>query len=178
MTKICLGCEKEKDLDDFHKDAHGKLGRKSRCKECISSYMNGWSLRPGIKKKKRDWLSAWNRRSPEHRLINSARARAKKSGIPFALTVKDIYIPSVCPVLGIPLKKGEGKLHDNSPTLDRLVDSLGYIPENITVVSYRANRIKNNGTAEEHLKIYEWMISMLQCKQRATSHDEIQGLIA
>ena len=172
MKKICTDCKEEKDLEFFSADANGKMKKKSRCKDCISKYNQEWSLRPGIKDKKSNWQSDWNRRSPENRLLNSARARAKKSGIPFALKVEDIVIPLTCPVLGIPLKRGNGKLHDNSPTLDRLIDGNGYVPENITVMSYRANRIKNNGTAEEHLKIYEWINSMLQYKHTDLIHEE------
>lgn len=33
----------------------------------------------------------------------------------------------------------------------------GYVKGNITVISNKANRIKNNGTAEEHEAIAKWL---------------------
>jgi hypothetical protein len=36
--KVCRGCGVEKDLDEFHKSEKGMLGRKSRCKECLTRY--------------------------------------------------------------------------------------------------------------------------------------------
>lgn len=38
MTKTCTKCGVEKDLSEFSKDAHGKYGVKSRCKQCIKEY--------------------------------------------------------------------------------------------------------------------------------------------
>jgi len=35
-SKVCTKCKIEKDLDSFHKCKHGKYGRVSRCKECLS----------------------------------------------------------------------------------------------------------------------------------------------
>lgn len=35
-TKICKTCGRELPLDEFRKDAHGSLGRKAHCKECMS----------------------------------------------------------------------------------------------------------------------------------------------
>lgn len=64
--------------------------------------------------------------------------------------------PSVCPVLRIPIICG-GSRTDNSPSLDRFDNDKGYTPENVRVISWRANRIKNDGTIEEHEKIVSYM---------------------
>ena len=91
-------------------------------------------------------------------MLYKAKERANISGIPFDLLEKDIFIPEVCHVLGIPMYRGtNGKLHDGSPTIDRLVPSLGYVKDNISVISHRANRIKQNATIEELEKIVQWM---------------------
>ena len=55
----------------------------------------------------------------------------------------------LCPYLGVPFAE-EG---DYVPTLDRVKPELGYVPSNILVVTKRANRIKNNATWAELLKI-------------------------
>ena len=52
---------------------------------------------------------------------------------------------------------GTMKERDSSPSLDRVVPSLGYIPSNVAVISHLANRIKNTGTAEQHRRIADWM---------------------
>jgi hypothetical protein len=53
-------------------------------------------------------------------------------------------------MLGIPLYPTTGKCaHANSPSIDRLDSRKGYTPENIVVISHRANTIKGNATPEE-----------------------------
>lgn len=100
-----------------------------------------------------------NRDNPEKVLFESARVRARHKGVPFTITLADIAIPSVCPLLGIPLEKGEGKIQDASPSLDRVRSELGYTPDNVAVMSVLANRIKNSGTVEQHRRIADWMDS-------------------
>ncbi len=90
-----------------------------------------------------------------------AKRRAKASGVPFSLQKGDVEAvwpaDNLCPILGIELCFGTESGHDNSPSLDRLVPELGYVPGNVTVMSARANRIKDVGTAHEHRMIAEWM---------------------
>lgn len=84
-------------------------------------------------------------------MLANAKQRAKAAGVPFALTLQDIIIPTHCPVLGIPLVRQLGRQGgcDASPSLDRIVPSLGYVPGNTVVVSRRANRIKTDASIEE-----------------------------
>jgi hypothetical protein len=91
--------------------------------------------------------------SPEANLIRWAKFRATKQGIPFDLVKEDIKIPKECPVLHIPLVVGVRKSHANSPSLDRIVPSLGYVKGNIHVISHRANQIKSNATPEELIAV-------------------------
>lgn len=52
-------------------------------------------------------------------------------------------------MLGIPLFVGGSGGGDNSASIDRVRPELGYVPGNVVVMSLKANRIKNNATAEE-----------------------------
>lgn len=63
----------------------------------------------------------------------------------------DIEIPEYCPLLGIKLNKhvGEGEAKFDSPTIDKLIPSLGYTKGNVWVISRRANMIKSDATLEE-----------------------------
>lgn len=104
-----------------------------------------------------------NRRHRESRasdvvgtLLEKARERARRKNIAFKLKRDDIKIPDVCPVLGIQLRKAVGMVDDNSPTLDRVIPSLGYVPDNIIVVSWRANRLKSDASIDELARIYSF----------------------
>lgn len=88
-------------------------------------------------------------------LLRIIKSRCKKTGVAFDLQNEDITIPTVCPVLGIPLEYGSTN-RDNSPSIDRIIPSKGYIPENVIVVSKRANKIKNDATSHELFKVYDF----------------------
>lgn len=90
-------------------------------------------------------------------MCHNAKVRAKRHNIPYDLDWRQIKIPKLCPILGIPLKRGKGKAHDNSPSLDRVKPKLGYVEGNIVVMSHRANTLKSNGSAEEHEAVAKWL---------------------
>jgi len=100
------------------------------------------------------------RTNPVKAMLNLARARAKKSGIEFTITEGDVSFPTHCPVLGIELSFGLGmgephslSVRDARASLDRIDNSKGYVPGNVIVVSYRANRIKSDASVGELVKI-------------------------
>lgn len=84
-------------------------------------------------------------RDPRYEMWYNASRRDKD----FALEIQDIHIPATCPILGIPLVKGNKTMTDNSPSLDRVDSSKGYTKDNIRVISFRANRLKNSFSIEE-----------------------------
>jgi hypothetical protein len=137
-----------------------KCGSKERykrephqCVACCRVYR-----RLGRVKERRNELQLSKRRADVRgQMVHSARQSAKKYGRAHTITKDDIVIPSYCPLLGIPLFIGGGKVADNSPTLDRIDSALGYVPGNVWVISHRANRIKNNATlAEMELIVNNW----------------------
>ena len=88
------------------------------------------------------------------RLVKSARDRAEERGMAFDLTAADIVVPELCPVLGIRLVWREaggsrGFPRDNSPSIDRFDNALGYTRDNVRIISWRANAIKGDATREE-----------------------------
>ena len=90
---------------------------------------------------------------PRLKLLYPARKRAKAKGIPCTLSKEDIVLPTHCPLLGMELDYqgggGAGSTKPNSPSLDRVIPDLGYVPGNVQVISYRANTMKNAATIEE-----------------------------
>ncbi|MBE0470604.1 MAG: hypothetical protein IBX55_13985 [Methyloprofundus sp.] len=93
-------------------------------------------------------------------ILKAKQANAKARGIEFSLQQKDIVIPDKCPVLGIPLKKSISKGDaGNSPSIDRVDPSKGYTPDNIRIISHRANRKKQDCTVEELRLLLAYMES-------------------
>lgn len=88
-------------------------------------------------------------------MIRGAKLEAKKKNIPFDISAKDLSIPEVCPVLGIAIKVSENRPTDNSPSLDKIKPHLGYVKDNVRIISYRANRLKSDATLSEVLKLLE-----------------------
>jgi hypothetical protein len=125
----CNTCHEVKALTEFR-------GYRKRCKKCYH---------------KRMWV--WFKNNPIKVMLQSAKHRAKRDGLPFSLIESDITIPEICPVLGYKLQPGNRKSHEFAPTIDRIRPELGYVPGNIIIVSYRANRIKNDATLVELTRI-------------------------
>lgn len=96
-------------------------------------------------------------RDQTYSMFLNAKQRAKNKGLEFSITLTDIAIPDRCPVLGIQFGRGERRFADNSPSLDRVVTSLGYIPGNIRVISWRANKLKGDASLEELALIIDYM---------------------
>ena len=114
------------------------------------STVSGDSLRGGGTKKCRGCVTTHGLSyTPEYKMWGAAKWRAKQEGIPFNITPQDIIIPDVCPLLKIPLVHQKNRMAGNSPSLDKIVPSLGYVKGNIQVISQKANIMKNSATFEE-----------------------------
>jgi hypothetical protein len=130
------------------------------CKLCAKAYVAA----------NREKINAYNTKYRKENaiktMLNTARQRAKKMGIEFTITWHDVprHMPTVCPWLGIPLRLSSRRFDDNSPSLDRIDNRLGYVPGNVIIISLRANRIKSDATAEEVLKVGRAMRKLVQNK--------------
>ena len=132
-----------------------KAGICLRNPECRRANARHW------KRSNPEWVAAFSaggywadrRRSDYGRRYearNNAKSRAKRKGVPFALTIDDVPpIPETCPVLGIPLQINNDAARGDSPSLDRIKPELGYVPGNVMWISNRANSIKNDATPAE-----------------------------
>lgn len=86
---------------------------------------------------------------------HNARSRAGAHGVPFTLKLEDVPpVPESCPVLGIPLKRNSKRgPSDSSPSLDRIVPERGYTPDNVRIISNKANRLRSDASAFELLRV-------------------------
>lgn len=98
----------------------------------------------------REYHRQWKRENAALLLFYGARQRAANTGLAFDLEPSDVVIPEKCPWLGIAIEVGVGKgRRDNSPSLDRIDNSRGYVKGNVEVVSWRANNLKSTATFDE-----------------------------
>ncbi len=105
----------------------------------------------------------WRDSHPDRQLLHNAKMRARVLKLPFNLTIDDIFIPEFCLVLGMKLNwtRGRGRTQPDCPSLDRLRPELGYVKENVQVISWRANWLKRDGTLEEFERVVSYLRTMI-----------------
>ena len=172
----CKECEKIKGKLQREKTKElARLGKTIECKYCHKKkliYQSKFLCYDCILKKQKPRAKIYHQKNRKSLLLKSkfqyrkniqknlwqnARIRAKKENIPFNIEVSDVIIPKYCPIFGIKLMVGNNKRQDNSPSLDKIIPRLGYVKGNVKVISWKANNIKNIGTAEEHEMIAKWI---------------------
>lgn len=154
ISKWCNFCKRMLPIEKFNKHVSYKDGHMHKCQKCFNEY---WHLNVATKR--------------VQYLVNRIKSKCIKEHIPFNLTVSDIIIPDCCPILGIKLEFGRSdgeKWRDNSPSIDRIIPSLGYVKGNVLVISYRANRIKNDATIEELIRIASYYQEIQHDRLRTT----------
>lgn len=132
----------------FSKKARSPDGLSYDCKECRTKY--------NAEKGGTHYIR-WKKNNPVGALMAGRRADAKQRGIEFTITEDDVIIPDVCPVLGIPIVCTAGKTRtNNSPSIDRIDNSKGYVPGNVVVISWRANLLKKDASINEIIMLAEF----------------------
>lgn len=134
-------------VSDTHRECTecGKVFEKTSgmtlCKQCNSSRVKSYR--------------------PETRMYNRAKQRAKNNGREFTITVDDIVIPDRCPILKyeININSGRPGAYHNSPSLDRISNDGGYTPDNIQVISQRANAMKGAASNADLRNFAKWVLS-------------------
>lgn len=177
LTKNCKTCLAEKSVDDFYEHRH-------ECKKCTTAVRRfAYYSRPEVRadaikraseaKKKPGYVGLSNKHTSEYTrnrrktmrgwcsiALSEVRQRAKEKGLPFNLLLVDLVSvwpdSGKCPVLHLPLKPGDGRT-DDSPSVDRIIPELGYVKGNVAIVSWRANKIKNNATLGELVSLADWL---------------------
>jgi hypothetical protein len=91
-------------------------------------------------------------------MLNMARQRAKKHGIPFLLEPIDIKIPKKCPICKVVMRRLGDR--NTSPSLDQIVPRMGYTKENCVVICYRCNTKKNDSTPEQLYVIADYIYQL------------------
>lgn len=144
-AKQCTKCGVTKPLSSFGRDKNRRDGARSRCKQCLAELER---LRYGN-----------NRLQYQFKyLLARSKERAKDKNLPHDIDID--YLRSIateyCPYQGVKLRWADesadiefGAHSPNSPSIDRIDSSKGYVRGNVVIVSHRANSIKNNATEQE-----------------------------
>ena len=146
--KICSFCKKKLSIEKFRAVSRKNWrGQYPQCKICESSLMK-------VKYKK----------NPIPQMLSNAKIRAKQKGVDFNLTsqyLKKIFPKdNKCPITGLNFEFGyinKEKINkNNSPSLDRIIPSKGYVIGNVMVISDLMNRMKQDSTFEDIEKLYNF----------------------
>ena len=130
-----------------------RLNHPEKMKEYYQRYYNK------NKDKFKNKLSNWREKNHEKAILLRAKQRAKQKDFEFNLEAVDIVIPLKCPILDIEIVRNtNSSVKANSPSLDRIDNTKGYVKGNIMVISNKANTMKNNASPEELVKFARWIL--------------------
>jgi hypothetical protein len=139
---------------------------RATCKNCDKKAREVYRKRPEYKK-------ALIRIAENRQLVNKAypkirwlrdtwdnlKKRSKKQKLEFTLT-KDILMGktvAVCPILKCKLDYSGGPNVAIRASVDRINPKKGYTPDNIQIISFRANSIKSDATLKELKSVVKYM---------------------
>lgn len=111
---------------------------------------------PEHRERQAAYMKEWRTREPLKRLYCGAKSRAKRLGQEFNISLEDLQIPLTCPILNIPLYRTDGKATDNSPSLDRIDNSKGYVKGNVQIISNKANKHKADLSLEDIQRLFAY----------------------
>ena len=150
----CSACKKSLPIEQFYnqKKHPANYGKKYECKTCSLRKVNQWRIE-----------------NPYNVALGDAKKSSKKrDSVPKEFNIDVDYLKQIdtdiCPILGIPMQwnignhhgQGKGRAIATSKSLDRIDSSRGYVKGNVIIISWRANRLKNNATLEELITLGKW----------------------
>jgi hypothetical protein len=149
----CASCKESLPIEQFHNDKTKhkcNYGKAYSCKSCQGSYFRQWRLKHPYEYVLQQVI--WR--------TNRYHGGTKECDLDIDY-LKQLDTTDICPILGIPMQwsagsDGNGKRNQNGKSLDRIDSSQWYIKGNVQIISWRANKIKNNATFEELIKLGKW----------------------
>ena len=133
--KLCSGCHEYMPITEFY-----VINRKNGRRDILENHLACQCRTCEMQK--------FFRSDYRRLMVYRAKQNARAKNLEFNLTYEDIEIPTHCPVLGIELftTPGRGKKnpwsYPNTPSIDRIDNSRGYVKDNIHIISMRANHLR------------------------------------
>ncbi len=150
MGKACSCCDVYKDEKEYYADKTGKLGLQHRCKECQ-------------KRNKGKYTDNARERNRQHKMedpLNHMYSRLKKSAKDdnkvFSIKLEDLKFSDRCPIYGTEWDLSHIR-SDQTPTVDRVDNTKGYIKGNVKIISWKANRLKHTASLKEIEALAKYM---------------------
>lgn len=174
--RICKACDEAKPISEYHKDSGGTDGLRAQCKDCRTTYMQGYY--EGNVEQRREYMSERRKTHAEHvRAIDAARyerdkdkrlvlatehshirrARIKEAGWERGVTVpalRKVHGDNCC-YCGVEMTFTRGKrgtIASNKATLEHVLPiSRGgtHTWDNAALACHRCNTSKNAKTVDE-----------------------------
>jgi hypothetical protein len=136
-------------------------------KQVVDRYLPKWAGECGKvvlqKQREEKHFKKWGvRQTTDLYKIQRLKFSRKKSQVlrsnqEWSIDFSDLNWPLVCPILGIPINYYAEITEEGSPSFDRINSTKAYVKGNVHIISWRANRIKNDGTATEHRLIANYI---------------------
>jgi hypothetical protein len=150
--KVCTKCKEHQPLSEFYKKCNTKDGLDYKCKSCGKEYDDNMC-------RLKYWFKTIKAQAPirgrEFTIlptdIPGVKIREIKTYFKTVSSWEATEYPKVCPVFGVELdwkvKVNGGQ--NNSPSLDRIDSTKGYVKGNVMIMSKLANSMKQNATTEQ-----------------------------
>lgn len=153
-TKVCTRCLVLKPLSDYRKySGRSRYGLRPLCADCQRAYEAAWRNQNRARlterrrlraEKEKAYRQVYDTLNRAKLLAREARRRSAKGGLPYDLDEHLAELEArmqagVCEMTGTPFSFDLMKPNWNSPSLDRIVPSLGYVYSNIRVVCFAMN---------------------------------------
>lgn len=120
--------------------------RKLRQEEYYSDHDENKERNKALSQQARD-------KDPLRYVYKGRKSKAKAQGIEFTIKYSDVIQPDICPILKTPFERHTWA----AASIDRIDNNKGYTPDNIQVISRKANVMKNSASPEEMLKFADWV---------------------
>lgn len=130
------------------------IKRPWQCVECNRTKLQKWMEKNGGRATVQ---RAWRDRDILRSKIVNIRAGAKKRGIDFSITEKDLSLDDDCPSCGVAYESGiDAYSKGTARSVDRIDNDIGYVPGNVFIICRRCNTMKSNGTLEQLKSLVRW----------------------
>jgi hypothetical protein len=164
-SKVCGHCKVDKPLTDYTKNNAAGDGLQSKCRFCDIAYQAKRRIENPekriayekiyLKKKRQDFEFRLNM------LLNASKQRARNKNREHTITVEDVKAiypqDGCCPIFGMKLEFNNAGFRETSPSIDRIDSTKGYTPDNIQIISWKANRVKGYATLQELEMLFAYL---------------------
>lgn len=172
--------------DNAFMEKHREHNRKykERHKDKVDAYNAEYRMRPEVCERMREYhQNRQKTKSLESKfkeMVHRCQDRAREKGVPCSITWKDIkaVYTDICPILNMPLNWNSSSTgrSESTPSVDRIIPELGYVPGNIKIISNLANMMKSYATKEQLLTFSKNIENYMNCEEIVRPTENIESV--